>query len=140
MFFHIKRKKKRKKFCSFKIMQYLCTRNSEMLPQLSWLEHLTVNQGVLGSSPRGSARIVKHLREIASAFFFSSISPHLRKLIYSLYQVEPIAWFHMDGFAVPFHKFIVVKENITKGGLTAFVVLEYMLSAFFICFIFLRPY
>ena len=26
------------------------------LPQLSRLEHLTVNQGVLGSSPRGSAK------------------------------------------------------------------------------------
>ena len=27
-----------------------------MPPQLSWLEHLTLNQGVLGSSPRGGTK------------------------------------------------------------------------------------
>ena len=45
-------------FAYMKKLYYLCNRNKEggnTLPQLSRLEHLTVNQRVLGSSPRGRA-------------------------------------------------------------------------------------
>ena len=42
--------------------------SKSMLPYLSRLEHLTVNQGVLGSSPRGSA---KASTQVVGAFFFA---------------------------------------------------------------------
>jgi hypothetical protein len=45
----------------------------------SWLEHLTVNQRVLGSSPRGGASNtvtlhILNLREIGGFFFYSALS------------------------------------------------------------------
>ena len=47
-------KKVCKKFGSFKNTPYLCTRNSENdAPVAQLVEHLTLNQGVQGSSPCG---------------------------------------------------------------------------------------
>ena len=54
----------------------------------SWLEHLTVNQRVLGSSPRGGASNtvtlhILNLREIGGFFFYRYITKNLLKYIKS---------------------------------------------------------
>ena len=52
-----------------------CQKKAVLLhPLSSRLEHLTVNQGVLGSSPRGSA---KASTQVVGAFFFA-LSARLR--------------------------------------------------------------
>ena len=57
-------------------------------PLLSWLEQLTVNQRVLGSSPRGGASYtvtlhILNLREIGGFFFRDILTKNLLKGIKS---------------------------------------------------------
>ena len=59
-----------KKLCRYKKSLYICKTKRNNPPQLSWLEHLTVNQRVLGSSPRGGALSINPIYENRLDFFF----------------------------------------------------------------------
>ena len=76
-FFSTKSVKKRKLFCSFKIISYLCTRfrkatNTHGDPLAQSVEHNTFNVGVLGSSPKRITR--KRETQVSLSCFYTPIA------------------------------------------------------------------
>ena len=78
-------KKERQKFVGMKIIPYLCTRNSARVliqkqndaPVAQLVEHLTLNQGVQGSSPCGCTERKKQVRKTC---FFSYLHVYIAKI------------------------------------------------------------
>ena len=63
--------KKSRKFALVIMKQTLLRITIKIPPQLSWLEHLTVNQRVTGSSPVGGARST--YRNVGAFVFIKSL-------------------------------------------------------------------